>query len=108
MLAYWPAEMDRILAGGPEPVPFGRVSSDPGRIERIGRDRHLPAGELFDLVAERAAAFGRRTRSLSASDARRRGVHPRLGEMTVGGIVPRFLVGHLEEHAEQLRTILKR
>jgi hypothetical protein len=108
MLSYWPGEIERILAGGPEPVPFGRVSTDPGRIERIGRDRHLPAGELFDLVTERAATFAVRIRSLSASDVRRRGVHPRLGEMTVGGMLPRFILGHLEEHAEQLRTILAR
>jgi hypothetical protein len=108
MLAYWPAEIDRILAGGPEPVAFGRVSTDPARIARIGQDRRLPAVELFDVIAERAAAFGGRIRSLTASEANRRGVHPRLGEMTIAAIVPRFLVGHLEEHVEQLAAILAR
>ncbi len=30
------------------------------------------------------------------------GVHPTLGPMTVDALVERFLVGHLEEHADQL------
>ena len=106
MLGFWPAEIDKILAGGPEPVPFGRVSTDPGRIGRIGRDRELPTGELFDQVGAEARRVVTNIASLSATDAARRGLHPRLGEMTVGHIVERFLVGHLEEHVEQLRGIL--
>lgn len=106
MLGYWPVQIDHILAGGPEPVPFGRVSTDPERIERIGRDRELPTAELFARVATEAGRLAPRIRSLSATDAARRGLHPRLGEMTVGRIVDRFLVGHLEDHVEQLRTIL--
>jgi hypothetical protein len=106
MLGYWPAEIDRILRGGTEPVPFGRVSTDPGRIERIGRDRELPTAELFERIAAGANKVGTRIRSLSAADAARIGLHPRLGDMTVGRIVERFLVGHLEEHVEQLRGIL--
>ena len=106
MLGYWPAEIDRILGGGPAPVPFGRVSTDPGRIERIGRDRELPTAELFERIAAEANALGMRIRALAAADAARLGLHQRLGEMTVGRIVERFLVGHLEEHVEQLRDIL--
>jgi len=106
MLGFWPAEIDRILGGGPAPVPFGRVSTDPNRIERIGRDRELPTAELFERIAAGANGVGTRIRSLSAADAARIGLHPRLGEMTVGRIVERFLVGHLEEHVEQLRGIL--
>ena len=106
MLGYWPAEIDRILGGGTEPVPFGRVSTDPGRIWRIGRDRELPTAELFERIAAGANKVGTMIRSLSAADAARIGLHPRLGDMTVGRIVERFLVGHLEEHVEQLRSIL--
>lgn len=106
MLGFWPAEIDKILAGGPEPVPFGRVSTDPGRIESIGRDRELPTAELFERVAAESSRLVTRIGSLSASDAARLGLHPRLGDMTVGQIVERFLVGHLEDHVEQLRGIL--
>jgi hypothetical protein len=107
MLGYWPAQIDRILGGGPEPVPFGRVSTDPERIERIGRDRQLPTAELFDQVATGARRLEARIQSLSAQDAARGGLHPRLGEMSVSGIIERFLVGHLEDHVEQLRAILE-
>jgi hypothetical protein len=106
MLGFWSGEIDRILGGGPAPVPFGRVSTDPGRIERIGSDRELPTAELFQRIAAGANKVGTRIRSLSAVDAARIGLHPRLGDMTVGQIVERFLVGHLEEHVEQLRGIL--
>jgi hypothetical protein len=34
-----------------------------------------------------------------------RGEHPRLGEMTVAQIVERFIVSHLEEHADQLEKL---
>lgn len=106
MLNYWPGEIDRILRSGPDPLPFGRVSTDPGRLERIGRDRELPTAALFERIATETADLGARIASLSAADAARLGIHPRIGEMTVGAIVDRFLVTHLEEHVEQLRGIL--
>jgi hypothetical protein len=106
MLDFWPGEIDRILRGGPDPVPFGRVSTDPDRIGRIGRDRLLPSGELFDRIAASVGRLDERIRSTSSADAARIGLHPRLGEMTIGRILDRFLVGHLEEHVEQFRAIL--
>jgi hypothetical protein len=106
MLDFWPAEIDKILRGGPDAVPFGRVSTDPDRIGRIGRDRLLPTAELFDRIAAGVKRLDARIRSLSTGDAARIGLHPRLGDMTVGRILDRFLVGHLEEHVEQLRAIL--
>jgi hypothetical protein len=108
MLDYWQAEIARILDGGQEPVPFGRVSTDPARIERIGRDRLQPTSELFDHLAAGAGRLAARMRTLAPSDLARRGLHPRLGEMTVDGILTRFLVSHLEEHVKQLREILDR
>src|SRR5262245_13480593 len=46
MLPYWLGEVERILAGPTDPVPFGRVGTDEVRIAIIGRDRSLPVGEL--------------------------------------------------------------
>jgi hypothetical protein len=43
MLPFWLGEMERIVAGAPEPVPFGRVATDPVRSAVIGRDRTLPS-----------------------------------------------------------------
>jgi len=108
MLDYWQAEIDRILGGGQEPVPFGRVSTDPARIERVGRDRLQPTSELFDRLAAGADRLAARLQTLAPGDLVRHGLHPRLGEMTVDRILDRFLVGHLEEHVSQLRDILDR
>ena len=47
-------------------------------------------------------------RRLDADAKARRGTHPRLGEMTIDGMVERFIVGHLEEHVRQLEEILAR
>jgi hypothetical protein len=69
MFAFWQAEIDRIMQAGSEPLPFGRVSTDPARIEAIGRDRLLPTAELFDRIAAEAARLDARIRALTPADA---------------------------------------
>jgi hypothetical protein len=110
MIPFWSGEIDRIV-GAPtaaDPVPFGRMASDPNRIERIGRDRALPAAELFDRIEGGSAASAARFSAFDAADLDRRGLHPRVGEMTIPAIVERFLVVHLEEHVDQLDGIVER
>jgi DinB family protein len=107
MVPFWLAQIEFVLGGEPATaVPFGRVATDPARLERIGRDRHLPAAELLAAIDRSVVATAARLRELSPADGARRGLHVRLGEMTVEGIVERFLAGHLEEHDRQLREIL--
>jgi hypothetical protein len=107
MLSFWLGEIERILDGAPEPVPFGRVADDTVRIGIIGRDRSLPLHELDTRIDIGGDRWVRRLRALGEADATRRGLHPRLGEMTVAGIAERFVVGHLEEHVVQLREALE-
>lgn len=111
MLPYWLGEIERILDGPGEgspdaAVPFGRVASDDVRIGVIGRDRTVPLRELFARLEADVARVAGRLRELSVEEAGRRGLHPARGALTITAIVERFLVGHLEEHVEQLRTIL--
>jgi len=108
MLTYWMTQIDRILEGYPEPVPFGRVATDEERIAAIGRERARPVGELFDQVASGARASAARLRDLPDDQLERRGTHPTLGEMTVAAVAERMFIRHLGEHAEQLRSILGR
>jgi hypothetical protein len=108
MLTYWITQIDRILEGYPEPVPFGRVATDEERIAAIGRERARPVGELFDQVASGAHAAAARLRDLPDDQLERRGTHPTLGEMTVSVVAERMFIRHLGEHAEQLRSILGR
>jgi hypothetical protein len=109
MVPFWLGEMERVLEGaaaGREPVPFGRTATDQTRIGIIGRDRTLPLRELFARLRSDTARMSERARELSETDVARRGVHPRLGEMTVGEVLDRFVVTHMEEHVEQLGSIL--
>jgi hypothetical protein len=109
MLAYWPRELERVLAGDPATaVPFGRISTNPARIDAIAAGRVRPAGELLDeidTVLAPAIAF---LDGLTPADLERRGAHPTRGDVTVETGVETFLTGHLEGHLEQMREILAR
>jgi len=106
MAQYWLGEIERVLDGQPEPVPFGRVATDAVRIGLVGRDRSLPPRELYDRIDDALTRFDRRWRSLTPADLARRGVHPKRGEMTIAQMPDPFIVGHLEGHVVQLETIL--
>ena len=103
---YWQGEMERVLAGrGTEPVPFGRTTEDPGRVGAIEAGRHEPPTEQMARLA--GALMLLRTYLVGLSEAQwsTRGRHERRGEMTVAEILDRFVVSHLEEHADQLEKL---
>ena len=107
MLPFWLGEIERILEGpASSPVPFGRVATDVVRIGIIGRDRTLPLRELFARVAADGARLSARIRELDGADLAREGLHPRLGILTVGECLERFVISHVEDHVRQLEEIL--
>jgi hypothetical protein len=111
MIPFWQGEMERIISGegrADEPVPFGRVASDPNRLGILERDRSLPPAELYDRIDSALARFERRWTTLTATERGRQGQHPRagVGVMTVEAIADRFIVGHLADHAVQLEGIV--
>ena len=106
MAQYWPDEIERVLDGTPDPVPFGRIATDAVRIGVVGRDRSLPPRVLYDRIEDALARFDRRWRTLTDADKARRGLHPARGELTVGEMPDRFIVGHLADHVAQLERIL--
>jgi hypothetical protein len=102
ILPYWSEQVELVVERGGG-VPFGRVKSDPERIAVIERDRRLDTAELLgrmDKGLERVLALLDR---LDEEALARTGTHERIGEMTAAAIIDRFLVEHLEEHAEQLQ-----
>ena len=108
ILPYWLGEIERVLDGDREPVAFGRIASDPERIERVGSDRLLSVRELLERIDAAAETVAVRLGSIEPEDASKRGLHERRGEMTVAAISEQFIVGHLEEHFTQLVEILGR
>jgi hypothetical protein len=109
MLPYWTAQLEGVLAGDPaEPVPFGRIATDPDRLGRIEADRRQTAGWLLDAIDAGLVTAGGFAAGMSEADLERVGLHPLRGELTIGASIDRFLVTHLEEHVVQLREILAR
>jgi hypothetical protein len=100
---YWLHEAATVIEhGGVEPVPFGRTKSDPERIAAIERDRRRERAALAARVDADIAALRSFLEGLDPFAWSARGLHPTLGEMDTTAIVDEFLVGHLEQHAEQL------
>jgi hypothetical protein len=106
MLPYWLGEIERVISGPIEPVPFGRESTDLVRILTVDRDRTLPVSELYGRLDNYLERVLRRLLELDERQAARRGFHKLRGEMTVRQIVDTMLAGHLEEHCAELTAAL--
>jgi hypothetical protein len=108
MLLFWLGELERVVdeAPGGQVAPFGRVPTDAVRIGLIERDRTLPLRVLFDRIDGGLRAWSDRLGSLTDDERARVGRHPTLGEFAATAILDRFVLGHAEEHVEQLETIL--
>jgi hypothetical protein len=100
MLPYWAQQAELVAAGRQDE--FGRVRSDPGRVEAIERDRREDPRRLLGRIDEGVATVLALLERLDAQAMARTGHHQTLGEMTVAEIIDRFAVAHLEEHADQL------
>jgi hypothetical protein len=105
-IPYWIAQAERVLAvGSADPVPFGRIKANPERIAAIERDRHRAATALWHDLREDLNDLRAFLSSVSERGWQVRGLHPTRGVMPVSRIVEEFLIGHLEEHADQLEAL---
>ena len=93
MLPFWAQQAE-----------FGRVKSDPDRVAAIERDRREDPARLLARVDEGVAVVLALLERLDDQDLAAVGHHQTLGDMTVAEILDRFLVAHLEEHADQLES----
>lgn len=89
-----------------EPVPFGRVKTEAGRVGAIERDRDAEPVAMLWEARDAIDALREFVGAATVSTWEARGRHKTRGLMTVEAIVDEFLVGHYEEHAEQLEEIL--
>ncbi len=103
-IPYWILQAGPVLRGqaSGDPVRFGRTKTDPERIGAIERDRRAPVSVLWSAARADLATLRGFIRGMEPGQWEIRGLHPTLGALTIDQLVERFLVGHLEEHADQL------
>jgi hypothetical protein len=104
--AYWLNQirslLDRRAQGEKEPIPFGRTRFDPDRAAAIERDRDADPAALLVRVQTDVHDVADELEQLPEDAWTVTGEHPTIGTMALSAIVERFLVDHLEEHADQL------
>lgn len=107
-IPYW-IDQTQLVIGRytDEPVAFGRVASDPGRLGAIERDRTQPISVLWIATHSDLETLRLFIEELDESSWSARGLHTTRGVMGVQGILDEFLVGHLEEHADQLDSLAR-
>ena len=98
---------DVIDAYRGEPIPFGRIRSDPTRLAGIEQGRHLGIEDLWKEVRSDLADLRGFLEALPRGWESSVGLHPTLGEIPAERIIEDFLIGHLEEHAAQLEGLAK-
>lgn len=78
------------------------MKTDAGRIDPIERERRTAASDLLARVTSQIADLSATLNALPSDAWGVSGLHPTLGEMRLPAILERFVLGHLEEHADQL------
>lgn len=107
-VGYWHEQVESVVgeyAG--EPVPFGRVKTDPGRIAAIEVGRHEPIGRLAQRADDAIAELQRYLAGLTVAEWAAVGRHQTRGEMDVEAMVEEFILRHLDEHLEQLDRLAR-
>ena len=106
-IPYWIQQALPVIEGQPsgEPVRFGRTKSDPERIGTIERDRREPVASLWASTQDEIGQLRGFLTGISPEQWDAHGLHPTRGVMTLSDMVEEFLVGHLEQHADQLEGL---
>lgn len=103
---YWQQQLASVVAAyGGTPVPFGRTKTDAGRIGAIEMNRNESFASQMARTYEAIAALKQYTAQMTPAQWAAVGMHPTRGEMPAPQIVNRFILDHLEEHADQLDSL---
>jgi len=106
MIPYWLGHFSVLIAATAELPVFGRGIDAPERLAGIERGSNGDPKELLGLLNDEVEAAARAIREMSAAERSKRGIHIKLGELTVADFVERLIVAHAEEHLEQIRAAL--
>jgi hypothetical protein len=106
MIPYWLGHCRVLIAATAEPPVFGHGPGAPERLAGIERSSTGDPKELLGLLNDDVEAAARAIREMSAAERSKKGIHIKLGELTVADSLERFIVAHAEEHLEQIRAAL--
>jgi len=105
---YWVEQAQGVIAAyGGEPVPFGRTKADAGRIAAIERDRGVDVAALWSRLESQIGELRAFLTGLPDGAWSAHGLHSTLGVMPLERMVDEFMVGHLEQHADQLDGLVE-
>jgi len=101
---YWVAEWRQVLELQSEGAPpFGRTKADAGRIAAIQAGRGESVRHQFKIVKDDLRLLKQHIHAIDAREAwGAKGTHSKRGVMDSHQLLQEFLVGHLEQHADQL------
>ncbi|MDP3984965.1 MAG: DinB family protein [Acidimicrobiia bacterium] len=103
---YWIEQIEEVVDDyRGEPVPFGRAKADPDRLAGIESGRSMDFDTHRHWLEVHLADLRGFLQALSGDSWAASGLHSRLGSMSLERMIEEFLVGHLEEHADQLETL---
>jgi len=107
-IPYWIDQLETVSSRyTDEPVPFGRTKNDAGRLAAIERDRSQPTTVLWSETHSGVESLRQFLRGIDGIALHARGLHPSRGVMTMSRMLDEFLVGHLEQHADQLDELAR-
>jgi hypothetical protein len=102
---YWLDELDLLLTSAGDAPEFGRVKSNPQRIAAIEAGRRFPANQHLHTIRRALDRLREFVAELDDDGWARSGTHETLGVMTMEQMLEEFLIGHYEQHADQLDTL---
>lgn len=107
MLPYWLSHCTAIIASTDELLKFGRALDAPERLEGVERGAAATPDALLLQLHDETQRVSNAIRAMSPSERDKRGVHSRLGEVTVAQLIEEVIITHAEDHLTQIRQTLK-
>lgn len=107
MLPYWLSHANAIIASSDELLKFGRALDAPERLEGVERGAAATPEVLLQQLQDAMQQTSAAIRVMSPADRAKRGLHSRLGEVSVAQLIETVIVTHAEEHLTQIRQTLR-
>lgn len=108
MIPYWLKQIHRVVVSVGDPPRLGRPLDSPDRLEGPKRGEEGYPDKMLEELRAQVHLAVTTFRSMSPSQREKRGLHTTRGEMSVAEMIETFVVGHAEEHLDQIKAILSR